>query len=610
MASGAVNKKYNMSYRNPQIIVDRSAEIWAQGVTNIGKVVGQGLKTYFELKKKNEETQKKKDDAINTTMIQGDLKQSALRDKMAKTIKDVSLQEKFTERAKLLADGDGGENKGAIWYNTQLSLNPPTDKKTLKEYKDKVKEYQKYMANSAQEIGYVMSALETTKDLSAQQIVDNYAVAGQSGVSELQNLMAMRALENKALEGFDYEKDLIYNEDGTNSLKVVGYLDKNSKTYKAWEKTGVFKDQDLEYTKDGKVKISWERNLAKWGEDGQFVNEISPAIDMQSVMKDTGLINKNGFANDNLYVTPTVQQRLKNQDGTSSVTTEKVLDYDKLHNNSAFKAEIKSKAAGIDARSETDQIDFIRNRFGWGDMKTEEFFNRSREQRLAFYEGQLEMEAIKKLGSFRNATKEDVKMLEDVMPGIEEGKPIIFQEIKRQTIKPLKPVRADKSQQKFNDKVSFAVDTLNEVRSLVGETKKQGNKKFTMDEQGAFLTVLNQKRLSTDSKIQTTEDLKAEFLADRKEKKVSDKQALEEWESVSPKTGLGYYRKGEIIPVDLSSPKAMSKTVLELLNPGIKAQELNKLLNSIDTGDKNVNLNGFGGEITLTDEDFSEYLVK
>ena len=526
-------------------------------------------------------------------MIQGDLKQSALRDKMAKTIKDVSLQEKFTKRAEFLANGDD-ETKGAIWYNTQLSLNPPTDKNTLREYKDKVKEYQKYMSNSAKEIGYVMSALETTKDLSAQQIVDNYAVAGQSGVSELQNLMAMRALENKALEGFDYEKDLIYNEDGTNSLKVIGYLDKNSKTYKAWEKTGVFKDQDLEYTEDGKVKISWERNLAKWGEDGQFVNEISPAIDMQSVMKDTGLINKNGFANDNLYVTPTVQQRLRNQNGTSSVTTEKVLDYDKLHNNSAFKAEIKSKAAGIDARLENDQIDFIRNRFGWGDMKTEEFFSKSREQRLAFYEGQLEMEAIKKLGSFRNATKEDVDILKDVMPGIEEGKPIIFQEIKRQTIEPPKPIKAGKSQQKFNDTVSFAVDTLNEVRSLAGETKKQGNKKFTIDEQGAFLTVLNEKRLSTDSKIQKTEDIKSEYLDYKKREGDSDEDALSAWEVASPKTGLAYMRKGEIIPVDLSSPKAMSKTVLELLNPGIKAQELNKLLKAINTGDKSVKINGFG----------------
>jgi len=596
-----------MSYRNPQIIVDRSAEIWAQGVAKIGDVLNRGIEAYFAAKKKGDEVQKNKDDAINTTMIQGDLKQSALRDKMAKTIKDVSLQEKFTKRAEFLANGDD-ETKGAIWYNTQLSLNPPTDKNTLREYKDKVKEYQKYMSNSAQEIGYVMSALETTKDLSAQQIVDNYAVAGQSGVSELQNLMAMRALENKALEGFDYEKDLIYNEDGTNSLKVIGYLDKNSKTYKAWEKTGVFKDQDLEYTEDGKVKISWERNLAKWGEDGQFVNEISPAIDMQSVMKDTGLINKNGFANDNLYVTPTVQQRLRNQNGTSSVTTEKVLDYDKLHNNSAFKAEIKSKAAGIDARLENDQIDFIRNRFGWGDMKTEEFFSKSREQRLAFYEGQLEMEAIKKLGSFRNATKEDVDILKDVMPGIEEGKPIIFQEIKRQTIEPPKPIKAGKSQQKFNDTVSFAVDTLNEVRSLAGETKKQGNKKFTIDEQGAFLTVLNEKRLSTDSKIQKTEDIKSEYLDYKKREGDSDEDALSAWEAASPKTGLAYMRKGEIIPVDLSSPKAMSKTVLELLNPGIKAQELNKLLKAINTGDKSVKINGFGGEITMTDKELNEYL--
>jgi len=232
-----------MSYRNPQIIVDRSAEIWAQGVAKIGQVVGQGLKAYFEAKKKGKEIQDKKDEAINTTMIQGDLKQSALRNKMAKTIKDVTLQEKFTNKAKLLANGDS-EDKGAIWYNTQLQLNPPKDKNTLEMYKNKVKAYQNYMANSAQEIGYVMSALETTKDLSAQQIVDKYAVAGRDDISELQNLMAMRALENKALEGFSYDKDLIYNEDGTNSLKVVGYLDKNSKTYKAWEKTGVFKKQD------------------------------------------------------------------------------------------------------------------------------------------------------------------------------------------------------------------------------------------------------------------------------------------------------------------------------------------------------------------------------
>jgi len=279
-----------------------------------------------------------------------------------------------------------------------------------------------------------------------------------------------------------------------------------------------------------------------------------------------------------------------------------------LYENPAFKSEIKSKAAGLDARSEKDQIDFVRNRFGWGEMKTEDFFSKSREDRLAFYEGQLEMESVKKLGSFRKATAQDVKTLQEVMPGIKEDDPIIFKEVSRQGIKPPKPIKVDKSQQKFNDKVGFAVDTLNEVRSLAGGTKKQGNKKFTMDEQGAFLTVLNEKRLSTDSKIQTTEDLKAEYLDYKKREGDSDEDALSAWEVASPKTGLAYMRKGEIIPVDLSSPKAMSKTVLELLNPDVKAQELNKLLKAIDTGDKSVKINGFGGEIQLTDKDFNEYL--
>ena len=450
-----------MSYRNPQIIIDRSAEVWAQGVAKIGDVMNKGIEAYFAAKKKGEEVQKKKDEAINTTMIQGDLKQSALRNKMSKTIKDVTLQQKFTERAKLLADGDGGGDKGAIWYNTQLTLNPPKDKVILKEYKDKVKAYQSYMSNSAQEIGYVTSALEMTKDKSAQQLVDNYAVAGDSNINELQNLMAMRALENKALEGFSYEKDLVYNEDGTNSLKVVGYLDKDSKTYNAWKNANAFDEDELEYDKDGRVKITWERNLAKWGEEGQFVNEISPAIDINSVMENSGLINKNGTANESLYVTPTLQQTLSNQDGTKSLTTERVLDYNKLFNNSAFKSEIKSKAAGLDARSEKDQIDFVRNRFGWGDMKTEDFFSKSREDRLAFYEGQLEMEAVKKLGNFRKATSQDVKTLQEVMPGIKEDDPIIFKEVDRRGIepevvkKPTKLTEGDYRRLDYKDKVKY-----------------------------------------------------------------------------------------------------------------------------------------------------------
>ena len=479
-----------MSYRNPQIIVDRSAEIWAQGVAKVGDVLNKGIEAYFAAKKKGDEDNRKRDEAINTTMIQGDLKQSALRNKMSKTIKDVTLQEKFTERAKLLADGDGGDNKGAIWYNTQLTLNPPKDKAILKEYKDKVKAYQSYMSNSAQEIGYVMSALDSTKDLSAQQLVDRYYVSGDNNISELQNLMAMRALENKALEGFSYEKDLVYNEDGTNSLKVVGYLDKDSKTYKAWKDANAFNEDDLEYTKDGKVKITWERNLAKWGEDGQFVNEMPPAIDIQNVMKDSGLLEKNGSAKQSLYYQPTTSKKINNKDGSSVVLTEKVLDLGKLLDDTAFTSEVKSKAAGIDARSEDDQIQLIRSRFKFGDMTKEAFFNKSREERLQFYESELKMEAASKLGSIRNVTEEDIEALKDVMPelkmtsinpitGKEEINKIIVNEIPNSR-KTITPVRRE------INKSEAPIIAKNYIDSFLKDPVSFLEDRFSVGEEGSF----------------------------------------------------------------------------------------------------------------------------
>ena len=43
-----------MSYRNPQIIVDRSAEIYAQAASQIGKIWDQGVQNYFDNKKKEQ----------------------------------------------------------------------------------------------------------------------------------------------------------------------------------------------------------------------------------------------------------------------------------------------------------------------------------------------------------------------------------------------------------------------------------------------------------------------------------------------------------------------------------------------------------------------------
>ena len=62
-----------MSYRNPQIIVDRSAEIWAQGVSKIGETVAAGITDYYKAKKIAQEKQNKIDEANNRFLVNTEL---------------------------------------------------------------------------------------------------------------------------------------------------------------------------------------------------------------------------------------------------------------------------------------------------------------------------------------------------------------------------------------------------------------------------------------------------------------------------------------------------------------------------------------------------------
>ena len=43
-----------MSYRNPQVIIDRSGEIWGQAIAGFGKDVARGIDNYAAAKEKNQ----------------------------------------------------------------------------------------------------------------------------------------------------------------------------------------------------------------------------------------------------------------------------------------------------------------------------------------------------------------------------------------------------------------------------------------------------------------------------------------------------------------------------------------------------------------------------
>jgi uncharacterized phosphosugar-binding protein len=86
-----------MSYRNPQIIVDRSAEIWAQGVGKIGDIVSAGITKYGEAKKIAAEKQKKIEEANNRFLVNTELQQDKDILKIVSGVKDTRVRAELTK---------------------------------------------------------------------------------------------------------------------------------------------------------------------------------------------------------------------------------------------------------------------------------------------------------------------------------------------------------------------------------------------------------------------------------------------------------------------------------------------------------------------------------
>jgi Na+/phosphate symporter len=84
-----------MSYRNPEIIVDRSAEIFAQGMSNLGQTMVQGVQNIYKQREEKKIAIKKQQDAINvfTQKLRGDYNEKI--GNVALGIKDKSFAEQY-----------------------------------------------------------------------------------------------------------------------------------------------------------------------------------------------------------------------------------------------------------------------------------------------------------------------------------------------------------------------------------------------------------------------------------------------------------------------------------------------------------------------------------
>jgi hypothetical protein len=361
-----------MSYRNPQIIVDRSAEIYAQGAAKTGALFAQGVAGYFENKNKTAAAKKKKDDAyklgLNGIALKAD---EALADATT-TIQGSTLYGDIQDQARARLDGSDGQI-GIIEKQAQLRLNPDLSPELSKQYRKDIADYQKWETNIVDKVSSTMADLEPIKDLTATTI----GVPGKQdfigeGNEKFKNFAVAYALDGKQVPGVEstrgVEGDLI---------KFNINIDPKNETIKKFIESGALNVDDLEATEDGKYQLNWERNLNNW--DGGLIADVPDSMDIQSALEEGGLI-KDGVITQEFTTGIDYDIKPIKNTGYQRVTEKIFFDPKLIKENPTVQAEFKKHAAGFLAPGSSldEQMLGLRNNFNyagsrqdWQDMTPE-----------------------------------------------------------------------------------------------------------------------------------------------------------------------------------------------------------------------------------------------
>ena len=421
-----------MSYRNPQIIVDRSAEIWAQSMTKFSENLVGGLEKYYAVKREAAEKKKKIDDSKQLYRNKAMLRSQKELNNAASKIKDPGLLEQFkTNAVGLLSEGEDFTYKGetykigAIDAETELAINPNLTADQRAAYTQIAMSASNYQTSMLEKTGAVIANLEPLKDNGAYQIGSKIDIAGQ-GIDEYKNLVASNALLNQNADGVTTRKDLSRrrNEDGSysNIVSVNAEFDIKSDIWQNLKKAYDLSDEDANFT--------WERDVDKWAGEGDLVVKLEPDVETDEALQAAGFIDDKHNQTSKGFVSKNITTR-QIKDGRDFVTTESHFDVDQLRNNQVYRDALAGKAANILAMEQDQVAKYIGNNLGWGDTITAETLygkNITEDQRQAFIEDQLfekDLRRIMPKYSTREATQSDVNAYNSdvsIAKDIEEGK--------------------------------------------------------------------------------------------------------------------------------------------------------------------------------------------
>ena len=426
------------AYENPQPIIDRSGEIWGQAIASFGTSIGAGIAqaaAYRAAAKKKQEDEDQRVQAIGYEVEEKTYDQA--NENYQEVLEKIpSLADQFKTETALLLDGDGTEENGAIWAQTQLATARNLSKKDRKKYKkiaQRAVDFQTVVGTGGANI---MADLEDMKNIKPGDVGSTHYYVGNTLMDRLTSQFSSAVLSNQKIPGAEIKKSLKPDENGN---AIVGVETVFDITTDAGKKMLTDFPELADQVKDGKLVFNWSRNIMEIG-DG-FIREIPKGADPTIVFQDSNATDASGNLTANMFLPTKITRERSGAQGIDQVFSDNIVNTQGLKDDSVFQAQIHATVSARIAADTGDLRSYMRNTLKMGpDYDYSSFMKLPADKKIEILKKEEEDRVIGiKLAGYgsRPATKEDVAFFnvnaKNIQSGevgsvtIEEGEKIYFQ---------------------------------------------------------------------------------------------------------------------------------------------------------------------------------------
>lgn len=423
-----------MSYRNPQVILDRSADMYIKSFQESSAAFSNRFKEIQEAKQKEIALVQKQLEAKQLYKNKATLEHLKDLNETASSIKDPDFLQQFKQTAiGLLETGepyihDGVEyNIGAIDAQTELALNPELTSAQRIAYSNIVNNAQTYQTTTLDQTGKIIGGLTPLKDQKAFDIgnfdgTNGFDILGE-GKEEYQNLVVAEALLNRnGSNGIHKKLERVRQDDGNykNIMNVSVQMDTKSEAWTALKDAYGLEDSDANFI--------WSRDVDKWADGEGLITKLPELIDTNDALRTSGFLNDQDTPTGKGFNSKSIIS-INPQGDDEIVTTERHFNVEMLTEDITYKSMLDSKAKGLLQMPLDEQLKYIKYNLGRSFTKNE-WINEGETGQIQFIKKSLEHnDLVRMFGNkqveTRTATEQDVARYKEEFPEYEEQNPLI-----------------------------------------------------------------------------------------------------------------------------------------------------------------------------------------